>query len=86
MKIVIQIDRLVLEGIPANAAERAQIGASVEGELARLISEQGLGDGMRSGSSAPSASAPPFEHRRESRHGTGEKIARSVYASLRSRR
>ncbi len=84
MKIVIQIDRLVLEGIPANAAERARIRASVEGELARLIGEQGLG--IRAGGAVPTVQAPEFAHRRESPRATGAKIARSVYASLGNRK
>lgn len=84
MKVVIQIDRLVLDGIPANAAERARIRASVEGELARLIGEQGLG--IRSGGAVPAAQAPAIAYRRESPRATGEKIARSVYASLGERK
>jgi hypothetical protein len=86
MKVVIQIDRLVLEGISANAAERARIRTSVENELARLIGEQGAGDGLRSGGAVPSMPAPAFGYRRESPRGTGEQIARSVYASLKNKR
>jgi hypothetical protein len=82
MKIVIDIDRLVLEGIPANAAERARIRESVEGELARLIRERGFGREIRSGA-VPVARATAFEYRRESPQGTGRKIAQSVYTSLR---
>ncbi|PWT99380.1 MAG: hypothetical protein C5B51_27255, partial [Terriglobia bacterium] len=86
MKIVIHIDRLVLEGIPAHGADRARIRASVEGELARLVAEQGLGETVRSGGALPSAQAPPFAYPREPAQSTGEKIAQSVYAGLKGKR
>ena len=86
MKVLIEIDRLVLDGISATAHERAQIRASVERELARLIGEQGVGHGMRTASAVPRAQAPSIEHRAGSPRRTGEQIARSVYASLGTRR
>jgi hypothetical protein len=84
MKIFVHIDRLVLDGIPANGAERARIRQSVEGELARLIRERGLG-GIES-AAVPAARAPAFEYRGDPPQGTGRKIARSVYTSLRGAR
>lgn len=84
--IEIRIDRLVLDGLSASGPEREQIGAAVERELARLVGEHGISGAVQSGGATPRADAPAFSSRPEPPQRTGEKIARSVYASFGSRR
>jgi len=46
MNIQVQIDRLILEGVPVKSARHPLLKAAVEAEIARLFAEQGLASGL----------------------------------------
>ena len=53
MSIVIQIDRLVLEGIDLPAGQRSTFQRSVEAELVRLLAAAGVSSDLASGRHVP---------------------------------
>src|SRR3712207_1240881 len=81
--IHIHIERLVLDGIALPHAQRPLLQAALEAELARLLAERGLADGLASGIQVPSlrSSAIPLAHPGEPAR-LGAQIAQSVYGSL----
>jgi len=54
MKIVVHIERLVLEGIPASGSEARMLQRSLEAELTRLISWTGRDHPWRQSAAVPS--------------------------------
>ena len=83
MKIQVDIERLVLEGIDIPAGQRPLLQAAVEAELARLLTESGLNQTLLSGGATPSlrtnalqgaAGSDPVQ--------LGQQIARSVYGGI----
>ncbi|MBZ5506424.1 MAG: hypothetical protein LAO78_13270 [Acidobacteriia bacterium] len=80
--VSLHIDRLVIDGLPLKAGQAAQLQASVQRELTRILQRDGMGWASQSGA-VPTLSAPniqmsgpllPVE--------MGRQIAHSVYQSL----
>jgi hypothetical protein len=82
MKIRIDIDRLVIEGLPIASRDAALIHAAVERELTRLVGDGGIHPHMQSGVALPRVAAPAIRLKRESPARLGESIARSVYGAI----
>ena len=81
MKINLEIDELVLEGFDFHDHKR--IAASMKVELARLITEKGLGLQLDQTSDLGRVSAPDFNVPSDRNPGAiGREIARSVYKGL----
>jgi hypothetical protein len=83
MNIRLQIERLVVDGLPLAPGQAAQLGAAAEAELARLLAEGGLAPGLLSGAAVPSV--PGGALRLAGAAGPlqiGRAVARSVYAGL----
>jgi len=83
MKIHIQIDRLILDGVPVNRDQRPVLQAAVEQEVARLVAEGGIAEGSgskrvrshgRAGTIRPARNAVPEEW--------GRQIGRAVYVGF----
>lgn len=80
--IRVNIERLVLEGLPLERSQGPQVQAAVEAELSRLLAQGGLGPELAAGGAVPSV---PAESIRLEGGGPGEmgtQIARSVYEGL----
>ncbi len=83
MKIEVHIERLVLEGLPVSARDRARVHAAVAAELSRLIRAQGIATALRTGGAAPSVRADDLRvERQTSPRRLGTQIARAVYGGL----
>jgi hypothetical protein len=79
--IRLHIDELVLDGFAP--LDRAAVGAAVQAELARLLSEQGLPGGLEFGGEAPTVDGGAFNLPANARaESIGAEIARSVYGGL----
>ncbi|WP_431822407.1 hypothetical protein [Burkholderia sp. F1] len=82
MKIVVRIERLVLDGLASEPGHPARLRAALESELARLVGEARAA-GWRAGP-APVLRAPGLRHARGDAPETiGRRIAACVAASLR---
>jgi hypothetical protein len=82
MKIVIEIERLVLDGMRLNAGDGALVRSSVERELTRMISEGELGRAIPISGAVARVSGTQMPLRREPPARTGERIARSVFDGI----
>jgi hypothetical protein len=83
MNIEIHIERLVLEGIDIPHADRPALQAAIATELARLMAEGGIGEGLRGGGAVPSLAARPIAIAPGGAPAQiGTSIARSVYGEL----
>jgi hypothetical protein len=60
VRIVLDIERLVLDGVPVTAAEADRVRAAVEGELSRLLGATPLPARLLAGGAVPSLAAPPL--------------------------
>jgi hypothetical protein len=82
MKVNLHIDRLVLEGIDLDHAQRPHLRAAVEAELGRLLAEGGVGN-LAAGGAVPSVRAEGFEIGADGGPGRlGAQIAQSVYGGI----
>ena len=76
--IELQIGELILNGFPAG--DRRRIGAAVERELGRLLSERGLPAALGQGGDRPSLDGASFEVRPNMRpEAVGVQVAQAVY-------
>jgi hypothetical protein len=75
MNIRLHIERVVIEGLPADAA---QVRASLEAELARLISQNGLSPELHQRGAVASLRGDALRPDRN----LGRGIARSVYGGI----
>ena len=83
MNIRIYIDRLVLDGLPIASHQGQQVQASVEAELSRLITENGLASSLQTGIAVPSVRAEAIQlaaNNNPTQMGT--QIAQSVYSGI----
>ena len=79
----IQIDRLVLDGLPVSRSQGPLVQAAAEAELSRLFTEGGLSPTLLSGGAVPSVPAAGIEPRPGATPASlGRQIARSVYGGL----
>jgi hypothetical protein len=53
MNIRLNIERLVIDGLPLGSAGADALRAAVEGELSRLLGEGGLAGGLQTGGALP---------------------------------
>jgi hypothetical protein len=81
MKIALHIDRLVLDGLPVNAAQGKTIGAAVERELTRLMASGGFDHG---GARAIAKTNGPDIRmdRGDGPNATARKIAGAIHRSI----
>jgi hypothetical protein len=83
MNIELHIERLIVEGLPIAYGQRALLQAAVEIELARLLAQGGLAEGLAGGVMVPSLPAGAIQL-----DGVGDpaslggRIARAVYGSI----
>ena len=83
MKIDLHIDRLVLDGIDLDHAQRPHLQAAVEAELGRLLAEGGLG-ALAGGGVVHSLKAGGFEISSDGNPAQlGRQIAGAVYGGIR---
>ncbi len=83
MKVTLHIERLVLDGINVEPAQRSHLQAAVEAELGRLLAEGGVGADLAGGGAVPSVKAEGFQIGGEGNPvQLGRQIARSVYGGI----
>lgn len=82
MKIQVNIERLILEGIDLPAGQPPRLQAAVEAELARLLGARGLSPDLSSGGSLPSLPVQILNYAGNNPAQLGKQIARSMYSSL----
>lgn len=82
MKIQVNIERLVLDGIDIPASQRPLLQAAVETELTRLLSTGGLNPVLISGGSLPSLRVQALNYSGNNPAQLGKQIARSMYSGL----
>jgi hypothetical protein len=81
MKIVLHIERLVLEGLASGSAEAAPIEAAITGELARLLR---TAPAVPASSARREAPAPPLgSGKGAAPSAIGNAIAHAVHGALR---
>ena len=83
MSIQVHIERLILDGLPLEAAHGPAVHAAIEAELTRLLAERGLGAGFRQGGALaavrgvdvhlPSAPRPEL---------VGQQVGAAIYGSI----
>ena len=85
MKINLQIERLILDGIQIAPHEHPVLQAAVENELARLLRVEGLRSSSMSGGAAPEAKGGAIQttNDRNPAH-LGMQIARAAHRGLTS--
>lgn len=82
-RIVVHIDRLILDGVPLSMAERPRFQQAIEGELTRLLSEGGISHDLMSGGTRPSINGHTSVLTiNEDSKMTGRQIAREVYRRI----
>ena len=82
MNVELHIDRLVLEGIDLDPAQRPLLQAALEAELGRLIGEGGVGS-LAAGGAVPSVKAEGFQMSGDGNPAQlGRQIAGAVYGGI----
>jgi hypothetical protein len=83
MNIRLHIERLILDGLPVNSAQRTQVKAAVEAELTRLMTAGGLSNEISGGGAVPRVPANAFHlSPQDSPTRVGRQIAQSVYGGI----
>jgi tRNA threonylcarbamoyladenosine modification (KEOPS) complex Pcc1 subunit len=83
MNINLHIERLILDGLPLEARDSAALRAAVEGELARLLSQNADISNWRTGGATPSVSAAAIQLAGQSNPmQIGQQIAGSIYGGI----
>ena len=83
VRVNLHIERLVLEGIGVDPAQRPVLQEAIQGELGRLLAEGAIGAGLAVGGLMPSVRASGFEISGDgSPVALGRQIARSVYGGI----
>jgi len=83
MSVRLHIEHLVLDGLPLEAADGPAVRTAVEAELTRLLTESGLGPGLRNGGAYDAA--PGAELRLSPTPGpgaVGRQIGAAAHRSL----
>ena len=81
--IHLHIERLILDGLPIERAQGPHVQAAVEAELARLLTEHGLGATSGAGGAVPSVRASAIQLTSGSSPAEmGIQIAQSVYSGI----
>ena len=83
MRVVLDIERLVLEGLAVSAADARRISAAAEGELSRLLGAGPVPARLRKGIAVPSLPAPALKlASRSTPEAIGIGIAQAVHRGL----
>jgi hypothetical protein len=83
MKIVLHIDRLVLDGLPVGGSDSPRLRRALTRELTRLLGDGGVAQGLSGGVAVPRVAAPRLScAAREKPDALGRKIAHAVYAGI----
>jgi len=84
MRINVQIDRLVVDGIDLDRRQRPLMQAAFERELTRLLVQDGLSNELSSGVALRSLNAPSIQivSGNRSPDTFGEQVAQSVYKGM----
>lgn len=82
MSIVIQIDRLVLEGIDLPPGQRRTFQRSVEAELVRLLASAGVSSDLASGRHVPAMRAGAITLSAPDPARLGVEVARAVFSGI----
>jgi hypothetical protein len=84
VRINVQIERLVVDGIDLDRRQRPLMQAAFESELARLLVQDGLSSELSSGIALRSLNAPSIEiaNANSSPHAFGEQVAQAVYKGI----
>jgi hypothetical protein len=83
MKINLHIERLILEGLPVTSLQGAQVRASVEKELTRLLAAHGLSHELRGGIAVPSVRGGAIKIGKDNQPARlGQSIARAVHEGI----
>jgi hypothetical protein len=83
MNITINIERLILDGLPIAAAQGPLVQAALEAELGRLLAVDGLAAGLLAGGAVPTLPAGAISIGREtSPAALGRQIAQAMYGGL----
>ena len=83
MNININIDRLILEGLPISHSQRPLVQAAVEAELARLLTADGLAPSLMAGGAMPHIPAGSIQLTSDGNpHALGQQIAQAVYRGI----
>lgn len=86
MNIHLHIERLILDGLPVQAGNGAQLQAAFEAELARLLADGGLSRELAQGGVVPSVRAGAISLVAEGQPAPlGNQIARAVYGGIGNR-
>lgn len=87
MKIRLNIERLILDGLPVAHAQGTLVRAAVETELARLLAAGGVSRELRAGGAVPALRGGNFQVEKESRPARlGAQIAGAVYGGIGDKR
>jgi hypothetical protein len=83
LKINVQIERLVLDGLPIEHHHGPLVKAAVEAELSRLLGVDGLADSLMAGGAMASTHAPDIYLASNSNPSRlGQQIASAVYGGI----
>ncbi len=83
MKIKVHIERLVLHGLPVSRSQGRLVQTTVERELAQLLANGGLSDGLRAGGALPALPAKNIRLEKNGQPGcVGKQIAGAVYGGI----
>ena len=83
MRVVLEIERLVLEGLPLTPAEAGRLRTAAEGELSRLFGAGPVPARLLRGGAVPSLVAPALDLAPRSKpEAVGIGIARAVHSAL----
>ena len=83
MNVNLNIERLVLEGFQLRPGEHALVGAAIERELSRLLSERGVSPQLLSGGALPRLDAGDMRlNGGETPRQVGKQIARALYGGI----
>jgi len=83
VNINVHIERLILDGLPVEPQQHAQVRTAVETELARLLVAGGVNSGLLTGGALPSLRAGAIQLTSETgaKH-LGAQIAGAVYGGI----
>jgi hypothetical protein len=80
--IHLHIDRIALEGISLNLAERKQFQAALESELTQLLTHGGLSSALSSGAALASLSTLNIHMTTGEPTALGQEIGRAIYGGI----
>ena len=83
MKINLQIERLVLDGLPVESRQRGLVRSAIETELTRLLAESGLAPELMAGVALSHFRAGPVQLTNDvTPQALGQQIAGAVHGGI----